>query len=174
MCSTSPLDLGMQAPHCCPTPGSTVCPHPPGEDMGWQGDPMSPPRRDGGTVPRRLLGMVDAAGGLTGGEEVQSWGHIWGFRHPAVLPAWPLPAPAAVPRPSWRWERVGPSPGATQGCSQARTCPSARAMPSMMPLPSRNPAFCRSKRPQVPSPGPSAPCSASGSWGRAGGSAGPE
>lgn len=78
--------------------------------------------------------------------------------------------PPARPRfSSWRGggERGQTPPG--QGCSQALTWPSARAMPSMMPLPSRNPAFCRTKWPQVPSPGPR---STSGSWGQSGGSAG--
>lgn len=52
-----------------------------------------------------------------------------------------------------------------QGCSQALRWPSANAMPSMMPLPSRKPAFCSTKRPHVPPPGPR---STSGSWGGAG------
>jgi len=114
------------------------------------------PGRGQGAEPRRPPGPAGAAGGLRGGEEVQSWGRVWGSRRPA----------AAVPARVMVAVR-GRARGA-QGCSQARRRPSARAMATMTPLPSRNPTFCRRKWPQGPSPGPSAPRSTSGSWGRAG------
>lgn len=93
-------------------------------------------------------------------------GLVW--RGESPVPGVRFRVPPAWPRfSSWRGggER-GQTPPPGQGCNQALTWPSARAMPSMMPLPSRNPAFCRTKWPQVPSPGPR---STSGSWGQSGG-----
>lgn len=146
--SSAPRGMGLRRGNTLGSSPGAACP-PPGEATGQRGDPRVPSR---GAEPE-APGTADPPGGfLRRGEKSGPGGGV------GVPP--PVPAPVSG---------GGERGRAPQGCSQARRCPSARAMPSMMPAPSRNPAFCRRKRLQVPSPGPSEPRSASGSWGRAGG-----